>query len=199
MINVKADGWCGWRALAAQLYKNEHDFMVVKERMLVTARANSHIYKKYILYHSDQEYVRLMTSLEYGLTDETSMERNNFCPMQYWFDGSTMARVAADAFCRPVAIFETCNKPCNPPRFILPFSPPIEGAKPAPLILHLVGNHFYSLVMKPSIRVEWPAVPQYHQQAWHEMEVPAHYKTTWRYLHMKKTKPTTQTFYPDIL
>lgn len=200
MITVKADGWCGWRALAAQLYKNEDEYMVVKDLMLVTARAYSQIYKKYILYHSEQEYIRLITSMEYGLTPETKMEQKNFCPHKYWFDASTMAQVAADAFSRPVAVFETCNRSCSPPRFILPLAAP-KVSTPAPLILHLVGGHYYSLVMKPSIRVEWPAVPAYHKQAWDEMEVPGHYKTTWRYYIEKRQnqphKHITQIFSSD--
>ncbi|CDH60976.1 predicted protein [Lichtheimia corymbifera JMRC:FSU:9682] len=166
--------------------------------MLETAQANSHIYKKYTLYHSEQEYERLVRTLEFGLTPETKDAHLDFCPQKYWFDGSTMAQVAADAFGRPVAVFETCSQHPSPPRFVLPFSPPVENPKPTPMILHLVGAHYYSLVIKPSIRVEWPSVPHYHQQAWRELEIPAHYKTTWRYLHIRKPKPTQKIYYPDI-
>ncbi|CDH61026.1 predicted protein [Lichtheimia corymbifera JMRC:FSU:9682] len=166
--------------------------------MLATLYANTEVYKKYILFNSDEEYRRLIEAMEYGLAEDTKMVRYSFCPRKYWFDASTMAQIAADAFGRPVAVFETGNKHSSPPRFLLPLTTPSQNAKPSPMILHLVGNHYYSLVMKPSLRVEWPPVPLYHRQAWDEMQLSAHCKTTWRYLHIKKSKPK-QTYYPDVL
>ncbi|KAJ8659168.1 hypothetical protein O0I10_005207 [Lichtheimia ornata] len=106
-----------------------------------------------------------------------------------------MGQVAADAFGQPVAVYQT--KPIfdgepEPPRLHLPLDPPARNMLSKPLILHLVGNHYYPLIIKPSIRLEWPPVPFWHRELWDERQPSQSYKATWKYLHIKKAKPGTQ-------
>lgn len=201
IITVKGDGWCGWRALAAQIHGNEDHYMKIKEAMLLTAQANAEVYQKYITF-GEKEYAYMMTRLSYGLTPETEASTGTWCEEQYWFDANTMAQVAADAFGYPVAVFQTVTKAGiipELPKLFLPIHPPTPGTLHRPLILHLVGNHYYSVAIKPAIHIEWPPVPHWHRESWIERQVPQNYKATWRHLHIKKHRPKTQDHHPGIL
>ncbi|KAI8136605.1 hypothetical protein BJV82DRAFT_675956 [Fennellomyces sp. T-0311] len=141
VITVHSDGWCGWRALAAQYEKckfDENRFIEVKERMLSTARANAAIYLKYVCMASEREYQYLLETLEYGVALKTAHLRTKSCPLKYWFDANTMAQIAADALETPIAVFITGTASEHTPTLYLPLSPPPTGAKPQPFVLHLV-------------------------------------------------------------
>ncbi|KAI8137953.1 hypothetical protein BJV82DRAFT_699547 [Fennellomyces sp. T-0311] len=142
LTSVPSDGWCGWRALAAQYEKckfDENRFIEVKERMLSTARANAAIYLKYVCMASEREYQYLLETLEYGVALKTAHLRTKSCPLKYWFDANTMAQIAADALETPIAVFITGTASEHTPTLYLPLSPPPSGAKPQPFVLHLVG------------------------------------------------------------
>lgn len=201
IINVKDDGWCGWRALAAQVYGNEDEYLKIKQAMLLAAQSNADVYKKHITY-GDKEYEYMITRLSYGLTPETEAFVGDWCGEAYWFDANTMAQVAADALGYPVAVYHTVTQAGRTPelpKLYLPLDPPVRGTLHKPLILHLVGKHYYSLIIKPTIRIEWRPVPHWHRESWIERKVPQNYKASWRHLHIKKAKPGTTSYHPGIL
>lgn len=125
--------------------------------MVLAATVNADVYKKYITF-GESEYARMTTKLLYGLTPETEAFTTQWCDEEYWFDAGTMAQVAADALGYPVAVYQTNTLRGNlvKPHLHLPLDTPAQGALHKPLILHLVGNHYYSLHIKPSIHIEWP-------------------------------------------
>lgn len=186
-ISVRGDGWCGWRALAAQHYHNQDRYLEVKEEMLLVAKVNADVYMKYLCGSCEAEYEKVIKALEYGITSETKHMRTKFCPSRFWFDANTMAQIAADALGIPIATYATETENWHNPLLHLPLSPPLPGIKPQPYVLHLVGNHYHSLKMRPAIKVTWPPVPSFHEKAWHTMNVPADWKTSWRHIHRNST------------
>ncbi|KAF7725579.1 hypothetical protein EC973_009534 [Apophysomyces ossiformis] len=139
--------------------------------------------------------------MEYEITSETEQHAMSPCPLAYWLDGGTDLQLAADTFATPVAFYSSRGVVEHSSILYLPFRQPLrENPQHRPLIMHYRNNiHWDTIVVKPSIKIEWPPVMSRHAKVWQDLQLPmASYKTIWRYLHIKKQALKIE-YHPDIL
>ncbi|KAI9490852.1 hypothetical protein BDB00DRAFT_915131 [Zychaea mexicana] len=112
------------------------------------------------------------------------------CPKEYWFDGSVDIQLAANALERPIACYTSgLWAKYHPPSLTLPHSVP-SGKRYSllPFVMHFVnGNHWEPVLLRSSVKMQWPPLSQRHKQQWNEINPGHDHKTFWRYLHIKKT------------
>ncbi|CDH61070.1 predicted protein [Lichtheimia corymbifera JMRC:FSU:9682] len=154
--NVKSDGWCGYRTVAALVFGNQDKYMDVKRAMLQQVEKNECFYRRYWCVH-DVVYE--------GLIKRLRMVDCAFLPVEHWFDAAQELQIAADTFQRPFAFYaeeEELNN-ANRPKLYLPFF--YNGKRKinySPSIVRYVGNvHFAAVHMRRSIStITWPPVDE---------------------------------------
>lgn len=121
-----------------------------------------------------------MEELCYGINSATKPMSGKRCPKEYWLDVSIHAQTASNVLNRPIAFFATGCGISYPPRLYLLLNAPAPDTRPEPIALHLVGNHFYSVNIKPNIKVERPEMPVHHRTAWETLQITDRYKSVRR-------------------
>ncbi|ORY89857.1 hypothetical protein BCR43DRAFT_539234 [Syncephalastrum racemosum] len=194
VVRVVGDGFCGFRALAAQYFDEEDRYLDVKALMSETLngeKSSSYkdVYRIFVCQRSQEIIDEITARITYGFRGES------FCGSEHWFDMASMAQLAADALHTPIAVYNA-REPHGPGDQLswlhLPFSEPLDGAQPTPYILVLLDNHFWTLRLKPrqATAFLWPPkVPYYHGA----LKVLGNHESRkkWKYLH-------TQTLLPRI-
>lgn len=116
------------------------------------------------------------------------------CLPKYWFYTPCCVQLAADTFQIPISVYpdidESVNRNNNsgPPLLYVPFSGPKPKQEPLPLLMQFVsGNHWSTLRMNKSIKMDWPVIENFVIEACRKMgQTQDLRKRTWRYLSIKK-------------
>lgn len=116
-VDVKSDGWCGFRTTAHAIYGDENKFWKVKEDMLACYNRNLVKYKQHVtcMYILDE----IRDTVSYGLDSIGDKNENSYstCPMEYWCFTPGCTQLAADTHRVPVAVYPDNSGPV-PPCFI---------------------------------------------------------------------------------
>ncbi|KAL0087975.1 hypothetical protein J3Q64DRAFT_1469954 [Phycomyces blakesleeanus] len=151
----KADGNCGFRAVAIAIYNNEEEWPKVKDKML----------KKYLEYRDTFYKTRIDSSHESFSRPpmaEILKDKNSPLPTKHWFDTMDCPQIVADTFKYAVALYNENHVKEGNNTLFLPFkSQPIQRE---PIILYLQNSHFVLVERKPSTaRMRWPTINLYHK------------------------------------
>ena len=155
-VDIKGDGFCGYRTIAYHTEGSQDAFMEVKKKMLNCFRINKSVYEKHYRYMRESLPI-IEEALAYGA--ENSIPRT-FCPVEYWFTIPHFAQVAADTYKRPVAVYtDNITKKPNSDDFVLeplmyvPFQGPLlTNKEPVLIIMQLVNNNHWATI-KPKGRI----------------------------------------------
>ncbi|KAF7723490.1 hypothetical protein EC973_002001 [Apophysomyces ossiformis] len=165
VIDVKADGWCGFRVLAHVFKDDENKFLQVKQDMLSCLAENADIYRNY--FPSIGSVEKLQELISHGIDVFLSVNGQHLpCKnIEYWFTAPECVQLAADTYRGPIAVYsddETTDAKGNlvyPSLLYLPVRGPLPRQKPLTVILHHVdGNHWITLNMKRGIKLKWPRI-----------------------------------------
>lgn len=168
IINIRGDGFCGFRALAYQLFDNQDAFMQVKFAMRDRLVEVKNVYVQHFDNYDIDKLERIVT---YGIRNEKgdktiNLQKPYHCSMDYWFLAPECAQLAACTFNRPVSVYFAQDAITFLPVF------PQEKMKVsvAPLMMHIVTtrggdkpNHWVTMKLRRSIKLKWPAIDAYHQ------------------------------------
>lgn len=206
LLNVKGDGFCGFRSLALQLFGNEDRFWDVKIAMRDTLIKNKTFYKEhmsnYFLYGETLDVV------SYGLEKEVGSKiirseifvRGVTAPREYYFSSPDCAQLAADTFLRPIAVFLSESVKEDPATFFPLITYKNEEyilkEKPQPLIIqHVNGNHWITLSMRRARKMTWPLPSPVRERVYDSLGVKNTYikSSHWnRYLIFKESKKSKE-------
>ncbi|KAI9257133.1 hypothetical protein BDA99DRAFT_606410 [Phascolomyces articulosus] len=182
---IKADGYCGFRALALQLYGDQDQYQKIKQTMLNHLFANYEFYLDILAKGNDVILKNIVRRLEFGITPETI--HTTTCSSDYWFNGAMDTQIAADAYTTPIAVFD--ERPSWKSFLYLPFTFPSDtNRQPQPINMFLHSNHFSVVDLIPSRarHMVWPAVKPYHEVGWGILGLNVEYNATWKYIHRKR-------------
>ncbi|KAF7721007.1 hypothetical protein EC973_005628, partial [Apophysomyces ossiformis] len=197
-IDVRGDGYCGFRVLALLLKGDENEFLTIKRAMLKELDDNIEVYRKYFNYPVDE----LRKIIAYGHDIEKPTDAFG-CSYEYWFDAGICAQLAADTFRTPIAIYSDAGTRSvvtedgtqtvfiHPPVLYLPYKCPSDAKNPPmPLVMHFVhGNHWATVVMKRSRKMTWPPVYYKHRVVCAQLQLDDRIRSYWnRHLSIKKVK-----------
>ncbi|KAI8350397.1 hypothetical protein BD560DRAFT_230104 [Blakeslea trispora] len=171
IVDVKSDGFCGFRALDAQIFDDENEFLEVKYAMRDQLLSNYNEYLKAFGQLYDLEACKKIVC--FGIEEKigskkTTIDANTFVENRFWFMAPDCAQIAACTFGVPVAVYDNDSDH-------LTFLPVLDrfnsanykpGPKPLPLLMHFVNrNHWIALELKRSIKIVWSAINSLHYQA----------------------------------
>ncbi|RCH89458.1 hypothetical protein CU098_005550, partial [Rhizopus stolonifer] len=158
VVDVKGDGFCGFRALAVQVFGDENRFLDVKFAMRDQLIQNLDI------------YLQIFGSEHWFLSPECS--RVAACT----FGLSTAVYSAFDA-CIFLPVLPRFNESAYK-----------TGNKPLPLVLHHVNSkHWVTPSMKRPIKLVWPNINHLHSQAMHKLSKDDRVQSFWS-LHLSFKK-----------
>ncbi|KAI8362740.1 hypothetical protein EDC96DRAFT_595135 [Choanephora cucurbitarum] len=193
IVDVKPDGFCGFRALAAQIFDDENEFLEVKYAMRDQLLSNYDTYLKAFGQMYDLEACKRIIC--FGIEEKvgskkTAMNANTFVENRFWFLVPECAQIAACTFGVSVAVYDSDNGN-------LTFLPVLNrfnsanfksGPKPLPLMMHFVNkNHWITLKTKRSIKMTWPTVNLLHSQTMANINKKDNVKSFWnQHLTFKK-------------
>lgn len=190
-INVRADGFCGFRALAVQLYGDEEKFWEVKMMMrdfLLTMDEgkdeSTGFYKKHLRGFID--YQELKSIVCFGLQAKVGCQKVDksltYAGQDYWFTLPGCAQLAADTFQRLVATYAEKKYMNTPPCTFVPLivKQETKKKKEMPLLMQRVNdNHFITLSMKRAIKPTWPLPqPSLYESACESLAISPNFKRT---------------------
>jgi hypothetical protein len=145
---VKPDGQCGFRSLAVAIYGHEDSWQRIKTDMLQYYLQNAEKYRNFFGYE-DEEILPILQDLQ------------SPCAPSHWFYTPDCAQIAADRYCRTIAIYDASMDASTSCLFI-PVVPTVTDH--IPIRLFLKASHFW-MVEHHCLGVEsmkWPPVnPQY--------------------------------------
>ncbi|KAI8335265.1 hypothetical protein EDC96DRAFT_568527 [Choanephora cucurbitarum] len=162
IVDVKPDGFCGFRALAAQIFDDENEFLEVKYAMRDQLLSNYDTYLKAFGQMYDLEACKRIIC--FGIEEKvgskkTSMDANTLVENRFWFLAPECAQIAACTFGVPVAVYDSDNGNLTFLSVLNRFNSANfkTGPKPLPLMMHFVNkNHWITLKTKRSIKMTWP-------------------------------------------
>ncbi|CEP15801.1 hypothetical protein [Parasitella parasitica] len=139
IINIDRDGFCGFRALAHQLFDNQDEFVRVKLAMRDNLIDVKDTHKDAFPFFDVDQLERIVT---HGISNQKGdknvfLEKPFGCGVDYWFLAPECAQLAACTFNRPVFVYYTGESITY-----LPILPP-QKLKPvvAPLLIHIVQTN----------------------------------------------------------
>lgn len=211
-MDVRGDGYCGFRVLALLIKGNENEFPSIKRAMLNELDSNIGVYQRYFNYPVE----RLRKIVAYGHDAESAIPEDvsTGCSYEYWFDANICAQLAADTFNTPIAIFSDAGKRTittengtkevfiHPPITYLPYKGPIAtNTPPVPLVMHFVhGNHWATVLMKRSRKMVWPPIAYKHKEVCSILGIDDKVRSFWnRHLSFKKVEKDTNINCPIVL
>lgn len=201
IINVRGNGYCGFRVLAKLPKGDEEAFPEIKGKMLAQVQKDHNLYAN-VCY---LEVERLEEILSYGLdpTKKPEEQQASSMPtsadMAFWFNADCI-QVAADAFSVPIAVYSdegycrvhdgdgSQRVRTREPILYLPYKKPAKTHRPIPLILHHVnGNHWVSVNLKRPKKMSWLVANRFHYDACEQLGIDNGIRNHWRtYLDMQK-------------
>lgn len=186
VVNVIGDGFCGFRALAYQIYGDEKEFWRVKREMRDTLLLNQDHYRKHLSRFIIVD--ELIETVCYGIEKEIgnliiSSEKNLSAASEYWFNSPDCAQLAADTYQAPLAVFSekqhgnygtTFLPLLNESKTVIPK----KHRRKTPLLLQRVDqNHWVTLIMRKAIKMTWPLpMLSMYQEACKSMGLEANFK-----------------------
>lgn len=211
VVNVMANGFCGFRALTSQLYDGREDmFWDVKLKVRDVLLKNERYYKN--TFADFMEYDESKRRVCYGIEEKIGSQliADNIvgAPEVYYFSIPGCAQLAADTFGRPVATYvEQQFSKNSPGTTFFPFLNKMEfqkeKKKPMLLIMQRVnGNHFVTFIMRRSVKMVWPLPsPSMYSYACSSLGRSDNIKATfWNtYLIFKQRKNIIQECEPSVL
>ncbi|KAG0188828.1 hypothetical protein DFQ28_004321 [Apophysomyces sp. BC1034] len=146
-MDVRGDGYCGFRVLALLIKGDENEFPSIKKEMLNELEANIEVYKRHFNYPVEE--LRKIVAYGHDLEHTAPGNPGSGCSYEYWFDASICAQLAADTFNTPIAIYSDAGKRtiitesgpedvfAHPPVLYLPYRGPLTTTTPpTPLVMH---------------------------------------------------------------
>ncbi|KAI8358387.1 hypothetical protein BD560DRAFT_437686 [Blakeslea trispora] len=195
IIDVKSDGFCGFCALATQIFDDENEFLEVKYAMRDQLLSNFDLYCQ--AFGNSYDFNACKNIICFGIEEKVGskkvmMDANTIVSRNNWFMAPDCAQIAACTFGVPVAVYDNDSDH-------LTFLPVLDrfnsanykpGPKPLPLLMHFVNrNHWITLELKRSIKIVWPAINRLHYQAMANLKKKENVKSFWNYhLTFKKHK-----------
>ncbi|OAD72427.1 hypothetical protein PHYBLDRAFT_146616 [Phycomyces blakesleeanus NRRL 1555(-)] len=132
IFSPEADGNCGYRAIAMEVYQDQEEWSKVKDKMLETFLKHQNNY-----YHGRMEHGNMPASnnpLIRSLQDKRSP-----LPQQHWFSTIDHSQLVANIFSRAVAVYWNTPIETGDCLFV-PFATLSEKVEPIIIILDI--NHF---------------------------------------------------------
>ncbi|KAI9244717.1 hypothetical protein BDA99DRAFT_543953 [Phascolomyces articulosus] len=191
MIQIIGDGYCGFRAIAYNVYKDQDRHMEVRKQMLdfMMDPKYSEKCREYIFKKDDVAINSAIKTLNYG----TNTPAAALCPQEYWFNGDTMIQLAADTFNHPIAMFASICLFTHQSILCFPlFNIPNEEDIKKPYVLHYVADsHWQTLELGLANLVVWPPINwrENHEKLWIQQAFVSNhssYKRYFKYLHIRK-------------
>ena len=183
-----------------QLLGDEDRYKEVTKKLLDQLLQNYNFRLDFLFHERAVVMQQAVESLEFGITPEIILA--TCCNRDYYFEATVDTQLAADAYTRPVAVFDT--RAYSPSALYLPFTipqPPNMQPRPVNLLLNAEDNHFVVIDLVPNLarHLTWPCVRIYHKEGWisylgHSVD----YKTTWRYLSRAKVMEQAVAFFDNI-
>ncbi|KAG0172379.1 hypothetical protein DFQ29_008407, partial [Apophysomyces sp. BC1021] len=204
-MDVRGDGYCGFRVLALLIKGDENEFPSIKKEMPNELESNIEVYKNHFNYPVEElrKIVAYGHDLEHAAPGNPSSGRS----YEYWFDASICAQLAADTFNTPIAIYSDAGKRTiitesgpedvftHPPVLYLPYKGPLTTTTPpTPLVMHFVhGNHWATVLMKRSRKMAWPPICYKHKEVCANLGLDDKIRTYWnRHLSFQKIQKKNQ-------
>ncbi|OAD65674.1 hypothetical protein PHYBLDRAFT_175852 [Phycomyces blakesleeanus NRRL 1555(-)] len=153
VFSPEADGNCGYRAIAMEIYQDQKKWLEVKENMLEAYLKYQHTY-----YQGRMENGNMPAStnpLIIILKDKRSP-----LPQQHWFGTIDHPQLAADVFNRSVAVYWNTPRETGDCLFV-PLTTTPEKFEPIIIILYI--NHFLLAKRKPIRNFTWPKINPFHK------------------------------------
>lgn len=147
VFNPKADGNCGFRALAFCIYEDEDRWKDVKTEMLSELHKNLDFYQR-----------KLFAGKEYEMAERILVCRDESVSIDNYFTAPEHPRIACEAFRRAIAVYSDNGEN----QTYVPFLQ--EPVSSKPLILQLAGLHFYAVVPKVRCKITLPKPTPGHEK-----------------------------------
>ena len=132
VLNVEADGHCGFRAVAWALGRGQGNYMRIREEMIAELKERRQWYIDNNFFHNINSVVDRLTATP------------GYVGRSKWMSFPTMGNLIANAFKTPVFFFSKCWSQTFFPYFAAPNNNP-------PIFLALVENHFFPLVLQTTV------------------------------------------------
>ncbi|OAD73103.1 hypothetical protein PHYBLDRAFT_169357 [Phycomyces blakesleeanus NRRL 1555(-)] len=154
IFSPEADGNCGYRAIAMEVYQDQEEWSKVKDKMLETFLKHQNNY-----YHGRMEHGNMPASnnpLIHSLQDKHSP-----LPQQHWFGIIDHPQLVADTFSRAVTVY--WNTPIETGNCLfVSFSTLPEKVELIIIILDI--NHFLLAKRKNTRNFCWPKINPFHKR-----------------------------------
>ncbi|OAD66646.1 hypothetical protein PHYBLDRAFT_174940 [Phycomyces blakesleeanus NRRL 1555(-)] len=153
IFSPEADGNCGYRAIAMEVYQNQERWPEVKDKMLKNYLKYQHTH-----YRGRMEHGHMPAStnpLIISLQDKRSP-----LPQQHWFGTIYHPQLVANAYNRTVAVYWNTPRETGDCLFV-PFTTTPDRFEPIILILDI--NHFLLAKRKPTRNFNWPQINPFHK------------------------------------
>jgi hypothetical protein len=203
IINVKGDGFCGFRAISVQVYGDESMFFQVKQDMRDTLLENREYYIKH--FSGFIEYEQVKRKICYAIDEEIGSDNIHYHLFktdsngEYWFSLPACGQIVADTFFSPVATFTEKHHKNSIGATYIPLlgrytDDMIKSHRPQPLVLHRVHEcHWITLSLKKSITFILPMTCNMYQSACSSMNRHASIKrSAWNQHLTFRTREKTQ-------
>ena len=202
LIDVEGDGFCGWRALAVQIYDDEHQFWTVKKKMRDTLFKNEKFYmdnfkdyfdfdevKKRVCYGIEETVGSDVVRDELFVKDgDAEDEVKYFCNPEYYFSSVGCPQLAADTFFGPITLYSEKEYQNTRGVSYIPLlteytDVDIKKKRPQPLLLQRVNqNHWVTLGLRRSKKLPCPLPDHSYEFATKDLKKVANIKkTVWNY------------------
>jgi hypothetical protein len=143
IFNPKADGQCGFRALAHAFHNDEEAWKQVKKAMLTVYRTRQEFYDQYLGFESSY----LLRVLQ---------DMSSPCDRSNWLYTPDCVQLAADAYKTPIAILHAEGSLLHLPLGVF-------AVTVVPIGLSLAGEHFKYVKFNTEARsFSWPPVSPQH-------------------------------------
>ncbi|OAD68832.1 hypothetical protein PHYBLDRAFT_172691 [Phycomyces blakesleeanus NRRL 1555(-)] len=153
IFSPEADGNCGYRAIAMEVYQNQKRWPEVKDKMLENYLKYQHTH-----YQGRMEHGHMPAStnpLIISLQDKRSP-----LPQQHWFGTIDHSQLLANAYNRTVAVYWNTSRETGDCLFV-PFITTPDRFEPIILILDI--NHFLLAKRKPTRNFNWRQINPFHK------------------------------------
>ena len=184
VVDIRDDGWCGYRAIASHVTGHQNDAVSIKQKMLQQLLDNIDFYEQNLWGGHKCITEEVLNRLRYQQNFGSS------CASNFWMDAITELPIAADAFGIPFAVYSTSNNSAPPTLYLPHFSPQSKIRRSPGIIQHVNGNHFVALHVRRSISsITWPSVSHLYLNTCIKAGISDPRYTHWRHLSIAAPPP----------
>lgn len=143
IIDVKGDGYCGYRSVAVDRGKLEHEFPLIELDMI--RELNQHRDAYISLYSGRERYDEILEAL----TPPTAIPKRGICPEKFWFTFPDMGHIVASYYKKPVVML--CEQEYGTCEIFFPLrgKPLPNTSSQLTCLLFVNGIHFLNVKLKP--------------------------------------------------